>query len=414
MLTRAAPPTVLVALVATAIVAARLVLVAHGNPADFVVAGRGFVNPAAAPASLPVHASGYDGQFYYRLALDPFDFARTAFGITLDVPYRIARIGYPLVSWVVSFGGRPALVPWALVGVNVAALAGLGWEGAVIALQAGRSRWLGLMVPGYFGLLLSLSRDTTEPLELALVVGALLALSRSRNALAASALSLAVLTRETAAIVVAAIAVADVYQRVLARRNRVVPPDYGRIAVWVVPSLVFFGWQAFLWSRLGHVPLLGDAHYNAGAPFTGLWQSLLARARHPAAPKSLFWFGQAGALLAVWAWALVSLAARADVSGTPAGPSEASALTSLRGFSGGSLAAMAVPLAFVGNVVLALSLPSIIWGHALADLRPLADSFVLAVVVLLSRQVRRPGIRWPALVTALAWVVVAAYRVTSL
>ncbi|MDA8393013.1 MAG: hypothetical protein M0Z87_09505, partial [Actinomycetota bacterium] len=67
--------------------------------------------------------------------------------------------------------------------------------------------------------------------------------------------------------------------------------------------------------------------------------------------------------------------------------------------------------AFLGNVVLALSLHPIIWDHALADLRPLADSFVFAVLVLLSSRLR---LRLPAAATALAWIVVAAYRMTSL
>lgn len=192
------------------------------------------------------------------------------------------------------------------------------------------------------------------------------------------------------------------------------PHGYGPVAAWVVPSFVFFAWQALLWFRLGHIPLLGDAHYNAGAPFTGLWQSLLVHFRSPTAPQSLFWFGQAGVLCAVWVWALLSLVTRADTSGTAEGPPAATALTDPQVSSGGSLVGMAVPLAFVGNVVLGLSLPSIIWVHALADLRPLADSFVFAAIVLLSSRMRWTTIRWPAAATALGWIVVAAYRVTSL
>lgn len=410
-------PAAVAALLASTIVVARLLLVAHGNPADFVDAGRSFVNPAVAPASLPVHASGYDGQFYYRLALDPFDYSRTAFGITLDVPYRIARIGYPLVAWLLSLGGTPALVPWALVGVNVAALGALGWGGALIAVQGGRTRWLGLLVPGYFGLLMSLARDTTEPLELALVVSALLAVSRSRNGLAAALLSLAVLTRETATIAVAAIALGDLYERAAARRRGWPQPTPVRAATWIVPSLVFFAWQAALWGVLGSIPLLGDTRSNAGAPFSGLWQAIVLHLAHPAAAKSLFWFGQAGVLVAVWVWAAVaSPGLLGDIRETYArppagGPQLSAGVTGTGVLSGGTLVRMAVPMAFLGNVVLALSLPPIIWDHALADLRPLADSFVFAVLVLLSSRLR---LRLPAAATALAWIVVAAYRMTSL
>ena len=48
---------------------------AHGyDPSYFVTAGDQFVDVARVPGSLSVlkNSSGYDGQFYYRLALDPF------------------------------------------------------------------------------------------------------------------------------------------------------------------------------------------------------------------------------------------------------------------------------------------------------------------------------------------------------
>ncbi len=70
-----------------------------GDPSFFVTAGAFFVDRQSAPASLSIlnGSHGYDGQFYYRLALDPFPAQRTNFGITLDVPaYRQQRILYPI------------------------------------------------------------------------------------------------------------------------------------------------------------------------------------------------------------------------------------------------------------------------------------------------------------------------------
>ncbi|HEY6401009.1 MAG TPA: hypothetical protein VI479_06350, partial [Blastocatellia bacterium] len=47
------------------------------NATYMVMAGSNFCDPAAAPRNLMIiqnspNSGGYDGQFYYRLALDPF------------------------------------------------------------------------------------------------------------------------------------------------------------------------------------------------------------------------------------------------------------------------------------------------------------------------------------------------------
>src|SRR5215472_12480270 len=76
-------------------IALRWWIAADGNITKFVRAELPFAHPARVPAGLYVFGSnGYDGQFYYRLALDPANLHRTAFGITLDHPYRLERIGY--------------------------------------------------------------------------------------------------------------------------------------------------------------------------------------------------------------------------------------------------------------------------------------------------------------------------------
>ena len=46
-----------------------------------------------------VPSTGYDGQFYYRFAFNPFNWNPTAYGITVDHNYRYTRIGYSLVAY---------------------------------------------------------------------------------------------------------------------------------------------------------------------------------------------------------------------------------------------------------------------------------------------------------------------------
>src|ERR1700722_18068091 len=130
----------------------RLELFAHGDVTRFIDAGRSFVNPARAPGNLKiVPGSGYDGEFYYRLALDPANLHRTAFGITFDNASRGQRITYSALTWLVAGGGQRALVPVALVVVNIMGLGVLGWLGGMIARDAKRPAVYGLLIAGYFG-----------------------------------------------------------------------------------------------------------------------------------------------------------------------------------------------------------------------------------------------------------------------
>src|SRR5215813_2420377 len=137
------------------------------NASSFVTAGATFCDPALAPNSLVIskNSGGYDGQFYYRLALDPFTSKRTDFGITLDNPsYRHQRILYPFLAWVMS-AGRADLAPWAMLFINCAGLCLIGWLGGSYAQTFKQHALWGLFLPLYPGSLFSLTRDLVELLE---------------------------------------------------------------------------------------------------------------------------------------------------------------------------------------------------------------------------------------------------------
>src|ERR1051326_4905 len=70
---------------------------AKGNIARFILVGRHFVAaPSALPHGIPVAPTyGYDGQFFYRLGLNPANFSHIAYGIRVDQPFRYMRLGYP-------------------------------------------------------------------------------------------------------------------------------------------------------------------------------------------------------------------------------------------------------------------------------------------------------------------------------
>jgi hypothetical protein len=138
---------------------------------------------------------GYDGQFAYYIALDPAQ-ARHY----LDDPaYRFSRILYPLAARALGLG-TPDAIPWALLLINLLAIAG-----GTVALGAwltrrGSSPWLALAYGFFPGLLVGLQRDLTEPLAYALVALAILLFDFGdrRGLLAAGGVfGLAVLARQT-------------------------------------------------------------------------------------------------------------------------------------------------------------------------------------------------------------------------
>ncbi len=104
----------------------RLGLAAGGDLSGFVRAAAPYAHAGLVPRGLRVFpGDSYDGQFYYRLALDPADLRHTAYGITMDLPFRVQRIGYPALARLLS-AGRPAWVPVSLAAVNVLAADALG------------------------------------------------------------------------------------------------------------------------------------------------------------------------------------------------------------------------------------------------------------------------------------------------
>jgi hypothetical protein len=74
-------------LAATGFVLVRWSLWARHSIGRFILIGENFAHPAQLPPGMPLRAAyGYDGQFFYRLAINPVDFANTAYGITVGQP----------------------------------------------------------------------------------------------------------------------------------------------------------------------------------------------------------------------------------------------------------------------------------------------------------------------------------------
>jgi hypothetical protein len=363
-------------------VAVRLLLLAHRNVTDLMLVGDKFTHQAQLPANVHVFGyTGYDGQFYYRMALDPANLHRTAFGITMDYSYRFVRVGYSALAWVVS-AGQHTLVPYALVAINLVALGVLGWLGGLLARESGRHAMWGLLLAGYFGFMTGLDRDLTEPLGAACLLAGILAYRRRHPLLAAVAFAYGSLTRETVLVAPAALAIVRLVE-MSRRRTR---PSADDLA-WIIPGAVFVAWEVVLKAATGAFPILNDGGKNAGLPLSAAVHAVVHNFTHPTAAVS----GAPGAVI-IWDIEFAVLAVFAIA-----------ALWSLR--------TTAVPvyerLAFVLYLVEIFSLSPTNW-NGYADLRSFVEVYLLAVLILFATPVRR--LAGFAVCAAPLLIAIAVYR----
>jgi hypothetical protein len=353
-------PAAIALVAATAFVAARLVFAAHGDITQFIVVGSANLAPHGLAAGIHVFAgSGYDGQFYYRQALDPFTVARIAHGIRLDGLYRLQRVGYPAIAYALA-GGQQGLVPYSLVAVNVLGLGVLGYLGGVIAKDAKRHACGGLLLAGYFGFVTTLARDLLEIVAACFLLAAIVAYRRRRYLLAGLAFSGDVLTKETDMFIVAAFAVVAVISA-LAARGRLSSPSLSTHLSWLLPTAAFAALQLALFRALGAVALTSGAQGNLGLPFKAPVEAVDRYLAHPTTLADAVWLGELAVLSLV---VLVAVVAIARTS-----------------------AQVEVRFALLVLIGLTVSLSTEVW-YGQADFRALAPLFEVAGVVLLGSRMR--------------------------
>lgn len=237
-----------------------------GGAGRFIVAGQPFTDPATVPGGIPVLANGgFDGQFFYRLALDPTSVGMgRSNGISFDYGVRGGRIGYPVLSWLVSLGGRPSLVPTAMIVVNVVAVGVLAWVAAHLALDHGRAAVWGLAIAGYWGFGIVLGRDLAELVAAAAVFGVILLVGRGRYWWAGVVGVVAVSTREQAVLTVAMIAIGVAI--VEWRRGGPRGAALAVAKVSILPAIAFVAWQSIVAHVIGELPASSSSRFNSTWP----------------------------------------------------------------------------------------------------------------------------------------------------
>jgi len=211
------------------------------------------------PGFRDVHPPGYDGQFYWGIAVDPL--ALGSVHRYFDKPsYRYGHPLYGWLGWLLSAGSANA-VPVALVFVGLASLAAAAALAVGLAFARGGSGWEGLSVALNPGLVVAATNDLAEPLGAALMLAALLALRTGRRRTVWACLALLPLAKESLLVVVAAV----VTWELLSRRRMLAL----YFATATIPALL---WWIYARIRLGAWFTSGTS--ALGLPFIGWGKSL--------------------------------------------------------------------------------------------------------------------------------------------
>ena len=349
-------------------VLARWQIWANGHITLFIMAGHTYTNPAQLPRGvLRVPNAGYDGQFYYRLALDPANWHKTAFGITMDQSYRYTRVGYPVLAWLGSFG-QHQFVPVVLVAINLLGVAAMAVLGGMFARESGRHALWGLAFVAYFGLVISVGRDTAEPVAEACMLGGLLAYRRARPVLAAVLFAYGAVTRETILFAPAAIALT----RLIAIARQRVRPGLADLT-WVVPAAAYGVVELAVHLVVkGEFPLLANGNRNLTEPFTAMVDAL----RFDIAHIDTAHLGMIDIALLEYATLAVFIFAGLAVLFVTTAP-------------------VHERVAFVFFVLQLGLLSSQIWASTFGDGRSLIEPYMLALILLLATP--RRYLSWPYL-----------------
>jgi len=261
----ATPPAVV--LLATVIVAwAEAIKLKYPGLIGFAELGTRYSRRVGLPGTA-LSPFGYDGQYNYYLARDPglvVRCAQTWAGCPFDAlrDVRMERILYPVTARLLALG-QPALIPAALLLVNLLAIAGIVVLVGKLCCDAGASRWLGA-AGLYCGVILPFEIDLADPFAVFWVVLAVYLLRKRHPLWAAAAVAAALLTREQLLLYLPFLALPLLAQR----RWRTLAAS---AAIALAP---FAAWQLVLRALYGHWALLAGDTSAAGLvpiPFGGLW-----------------------------------------------------------------------------------------------------------------------------------------------
>ena len=229
----------------------------HGDPSALVCVDREQIGTAPyEEIHVGFPSGGYDGQFYYAIARNPW---RRHEMVNEFGAFRHQRLLYPALGWALS-GGNPRLLLWVLPALNLAAIAGLSVLGVLVTRRYGMNVWWAFVLPLAVNDGLPLLRDLTDPLATFTVCGLLAGwLLGWRNAWLTLWATAAMFSREQNVAIVLVVAAAAVWNR-----------RYGTAAGLAAALALWSAWFVVLRLWYGGWPLPPHSDFYFGSPFKGM------------------------------------------------------------------------------------------------------------------------------------------------
>lgn len=247
-------------------------------PSYFILAGAENIDESqlADPSIYLFNHQGYDGQYFYRYAINPWSIRQDEYGIHVDSPnYRKQRIVYPLIVWSLSMGNVKA-IPWIMILVNIMALFWIVVMGSKILKLWKLPKGYALLPLLFSGLIFALSRNLSEAVEGAFLVTAIYFGVQRKMGWYALFASITVLSKETSLLLFGAYSILLIVERFTQKVDR---------NKWF-NDLIFSGYPLLflvLWKWITKKTLLAPTLFNGSenlslVPFEGLlagWQKTM-------------------------------------------------------------------------------------------------------------------------------------------
>lgn len=262
------------------------------NFSHFIVAGSDFVDQEKVSAHTIVQeGQGYDGQFFYRYSLNPFNQEKKAYGITVDhIEYRMQRIVYPFTVWLFSIGGKEEIVPFLMVFCNVLALFGIFYFTLQIAKLNNIDLRYALLPIFIFGAYMSLARNTSEIFEILFFITAIYAMFVQNIFLYVIGIFLAIFSRETSLIAIAPLTL--VYGIHLLKKSNFKLISFLKLSSLAIPFIGIVLWKYYLHVTIQSENLV-DGSQNLSFPFHGIYLGIINSINFSDTKHTLetaFWF----------------------------------------------------------------------------------------------------------------------------
>lgn len=191
------------------------------------------------PTGIIVHKDdGFDGQYYYMMALNP------TLGKIHIAPNFLQRILYPFLARILSFNFLP-LLPIVFILINLASILISSYVLLLLLKKYNANLNLIFLWAFNVGFLISITRNLTEPLMMCLIALTIYFLEEDKHYFSASCLALAMLSRELALVIYAALLLYFLIKK-----------DFKNLLIYTTSIVPFTVWEVVLILKTGTIPLI--------------------------------------------------------------------------------------------------------------------------------------------------------------